>query len=193
MLIKKVILTGLDCSGKTSILNVLENNKIVDGFNLRPTRGLNIRKFGNGYYVWDFGGVMIYRERFLINRDMYFPSTRELVYLIDINNSENFSESLDFLCQILEIFKKFEATKELERDFIVFVFLTKSDLVIKNSINICERINFIKKSLKKLSLPFGFLIKAISIFNFKAEVSFDVFGPKIVPYFGNVLINAFSN
>ncbi|GAG16652.1 unnamed protein product, partial [marine sediment metagenome] len=57
---KKIVIMGLDNSGKSSIVLCLKGVKNLTSFSaIKPTRGFEINKFkilDSDFNIWDFGG-----------------------------------------------------------------------------------------------------------------------------------------
>ena len=68
---KKIVLMGLDNSGKTSIVLCLKGVKNLSSFSaVNPTRGFEINKFrtlGSEFNIWDFGGQEKFRADYFKN------------------------------------------------------------------------------------------------------------------------------
>jgi len=102
----KVVFCGLDNSGKTSILLVLEH-KFSLLTNLSPTKGIERDEFDVlGYPIvkWDVGGQTKYRMDALKRNKL--DSTDLLFYVIDIQDSDRFDESFMYLQEVIEYFRK---------------------------------------------------------------------------------------
>jgi hypothetical protein len=163
----KVILTGLDNAGKTSLLTVLEKiygfeEKIAD---LKPTMGINYKKrkyFGNDIFYWDFGGQAEFREKYLQNKH-YFTSTKVMYHLIDIQDEERFALSINYLGSILDIFKENEQEEEIP---IMIVFSKADDeLVCDSTFGYTSRVEMIQNLMKKAYPKFKFSYFSTSIYN----------------------------
>lgn len=105
----KIIFSGLDNAGKTSILTALERkyNFEKEISELKPTIKVNYQstKFlGNDVKFWDMGGQSQYRELYKAKAEFYFADTDLLVYLIDIQDKPRIPQSLEYLGEILEFF-----------------------------------------------------------------------------------------
>ena len=89
---KKIVLMGLDNSGKTSIVLCLKGVKNLSSFStIKPTRGFEINKFnslGSEFRIWDFGGQEIFREDYLKNFKNHIKGANKLIYVIDIQDRD---------------------------------------------------------------------------------------------------------
>jgi GTPase SAR1 family protein len=104
---KKIIILGLDNAGKTSILSILQN-KFSTIKTLLPTRGVSrqtIDFLGTSIICWDFGGQIAYRGMYLSRPDLFLESDL-LIFVIDIQDSIRYKDSLDYLFQIMDIITK---------------------------------------------------------------------------------------
>ena len=128
----KILFTGLDGAGKTSIILALQRefSKIAL---LSPTRGAQRRIFeylGKDIAEWDLGGQDSYRIAYIKNPGKYFDGTEIAIYVIDILDKERFAEAISYLIDVIEQFSLLEIFPPL------FVFFHKFDpALIKSSLN----------------------------------------------------------
>ena len=127
--ISKILFTGLDDAGKTSIILSLQRefSKIAI---LSPTRGAQKRIFdflGKEISEWDLGGQLSYRIAYLKNPGKYFDGTEIAIYVIDIQNKPRISEAISYFKDVIEQFK------ELEIEPPIYVFLHKFDPALRRS------------------------------------------------------------
>jgi len=127
--ISKILFTGLDDAGKTSIILALQRefSKIAI---LSPTRGAQKRIFdflGKEISEWDLGGQLSYRIAYLKNPGKYFEGTEIAIYVIDIQNKPRIPEAISYFKDVLEQFK------ELEIKPPIYVFLHKYDPALRRS------------------------------------------------------------
>src|SRR4030042_6836265 len=87
---EKIILMGLDNSGKTSILLSLKGDRnLMNYFSLKPTPGMQVSEvtgLGHQYFVWDFGGQESYRQHYFDDLPKYLEHTNRLIFVIDIQD-----------------------------------------------------------------------------------------------------------
>jgi ADP-ribosylation factor protein 1 len=109
----KLLMVGLDCTGKTTILNQLKLNEPVTTI---PTIGFNIETIEHRnvtFTVWDLGGHnkirSLWRE--------YLEDTQGLVFVVDSTDRERIGEARDHLQRMLQ--------EELLRDAVLLVFANK--------------------------------------------------------------------
>ncbi len=103
----KIIFTGLDFGGKTSILRTLQQKKYALE-DLKPTVGidrLSINVLDCCINEWDLGGQEKYRKEYL-EQEKPFYETDLLYYVIDAADIERYSESLAYYKSIIEILFK---------------------------------------------------------------------------------------
>ena len=103
--IKKMLLLGLDNSGKSSILLVLTRKKnLLNFLSLAPTpmtNTLNYEDKDKIFNLWDFGGQETYRKSYLTNLDRYLNKIDKLFYVIDVQDKKRYDIALDYLEKIL--------------------------------------------------------------------------------------------
>jgi len=109
----KIIVSGLDNAGKTSILMALDKRYDFEQelIELQPTIKVNYHKIkflGNTVIFWDMGGQERYRQLYKSKHDIFFGGTNLLLFLIDIQDAERYELSLEYLNEILKFFEEFE-------------------------------------------------------------------------------------
>lgn len=124
---EKVLFTGLDDAGKTSIILSLQRefSKIAV---LSPTRGAQRRVFdflGKEIAEWDLGGQISYRISYLKNPSKFFDGTEIAIYVIDIQNKPRIPEAISYFKDVVEQFN------ELEIEPPIYVFLHKYDPALR--------------------------------------------------------------
>jgi GTPase SAR1 family protein len=123
----KLLFTGLDDAGKTSIILSLQRefSKIAV---LSPTRGAQRRVFdflGKEIAEWDLGGQISYRISYLKNPGKFFDGTEIAIYVIDIQNKPRIPEAISYFKDVVEQFK------QLEIEPPIYVFLHKFDPALR--------------------------------------------------------------
>ena len=139
----KILFTGLDDTGKTSFLLSIDK-KYSKLLSLKPTLGtevISIDALGASFFVWDLGGQISSRERYINKAHIYLYESDLIFYFIDIRNKSRFEDSLEYLQNILIQLNKFE-----QHPPIIFVF-SKGDADILNSDEIKENIKFLRSRL----------------------------------------------
>ncbi len=152
---RKIIISGLDNAGKTSILTAFDKRYGFEKeiMELQPTKKIEYHhtKFLNkSISFWDMGGQATYRKEYQSDPDRYFDNTDLLLYIIDIQDHSRFEASQEYLNALLEYFKK------NEMDVPVIVAFHKFDPDLKDDEGIIENaqklaVDIIKiEQLKKL-------------------------------------------
>lgn len=160
----KVVFAGLDDSGKTSFLLSVDR-KYSKLIGLKPTVGANvssIQALGASFFLWDLGGQIASRQKYLTKSQIYLYETDLLFYFIDIKNKARFEESLEYFQKIKTALKKFKM------DTPIIFILSKGDKDILSSQEIKENIQFIKSKLIEIissEKPEIFVTSIFSIFS----------------------------
>lgn len=103
----KIVFAGLEQGGKTSIIRTLERKKYVVE-ELKPTKGIERCQINVLDYVineWDFGGQAEFRKQYLEKKEMFYD-TDLLFFVIDILDTEKFSDAINYYKNILEILRE---------------------------------------------------------------------------------------
>lgn len=152
---KKIVLMGLDNSGKTSIVLCLKGVKNLSSFSdVKPTRGFEINNFqtlGSEFNIWDFGGQEKFREDYFKNFKNHIKGTSKLIYVIDIQDSERYNISLDYLAKIIMLLKKIR----MNLDFSLFLHKYDPDIEITNKNINAELIQSLTKQINEI-IPLDF-------------------------------------
>lgn len=105
--ITKVLLLGLDNSGKTSILlSLKEDSNLLSFFSLKPTKGLKIENIEGqeiNMSIWDFGGQEQYRDGYLDKFDKYVQGVTKMIFVIDVQDIARYDLALKYLSDIIHI------------------------------------------------------------------------------------------
>ncbi|MFX0082766.1 MAG: ADP-ribosylation factor-like protein [Candidatus Hodarchaeota archaeon] len=168
----KLLFTGLDDAGKTSIILSLQRefSKIAV---LSPTRGAQRRVFdflGKEIAEWDLGGQISYRISYLKNPGKFFDGTEIAIYVIDIQNKPRIPEAISYFKDVIEQFNKLEIEPP------IYVFLHKYDPALRRgALNEMENLTIdLKEQVKGATdykeiyfyetsiYDFGSIIKAMS-------------------------------
>lgn len=120
----KIVYSGLDNAGKTSIIKFLESRKYgLD--ELKPTQGIERVEIqlsmDAAITQWDMGGQEKFRKEY-IQRERDFHDTDLLFFIIDMSD-ERLDEAADFLNSILGIIRK------IEQNPLIVVLIHKKDLI----------------------------------------------------------------
>ena len=112
----KILVVGLDNSGKTTILKALSDE---DTENIAPTQGFHIKalaKDGFKLNVWDIGGQKAIRAYW----SNYYEGTDGLVFVVDSSDEQRLGECLEELTTLLQ--------EDDLKDVPLLVFANKQDL-----------------------------------------------------------------
>merc|ERR1711988_763034 len=113
----RILMLGLDNSGKTSILKRLSDEDIT---HIMPTQGFNIKSLlheGFKLNVWDIGGQKTIRPYW----KNYFENTDALIYVVDSSDRRRLEEAAAELAELLE--------EDKLGGIPVLVFANKQDLI----------------------------------------------------------------
>jgi len=143
----KLLFTGLDNAGKTTIIYGLQREFSKIAF-LKPTRGAQRRIFeflGKEIAEWDLGGQISYRISYLKNPGKYFDDAEIVVYVIDIQNRVRIPEAISYLKDVVKQFEKLEIAPP------IYIFLHKYDPALRrNALNEMKNLEVeIKEKIKK--------------------------------------------
>ncbi|KAL5247478.1 hypothetical protein ACHWQZ_G019380 [Mnemiopsis leidyi] len=120
----RILMVGLDASGKTTILYKFKLGEIVTTI---PTIGFNVEtvEYKNiSFTVWDVGGQDKIRPLWR----HYFQNTQGLIFVIDSNDRERIGEAREELGKMLN--------EDELRDAVLLCFANKQDL--PNAMNAAE-------------------------------------------------------
>ncbi len=173
---QKVVVAGLDNAGKTAVISSFGGKLGIDDLaSLKPTKGVVRRTIktrnqdvesarpGNlELIIWDLGGQKKYREGYLDAPESYFIDIDLFIYVIDVQDSERFDESLDYFDKILDLLII------LEENPYFLIFAHKVDPELKSDPKIQLNIEFLKDNLlevfNKKVYNFDYEIYPTSIF-----------------------------
>ena len=155
---KKILLTGLDNGGKTSILAVVQDKfSIIKS--LLPTRGVKREKldfFGFPIISWDLGGQVQYREKLYFNRpELFFTEADIILYVVDSQDPDRFPEAANYFREVLR------NLLELKENPAILIVLSKSDQDIRkslqwqqNAITVRNKFNNVAKEFDQFNCDF---------------------------------------
>jgi GTPase SAR1 family protein len=163
----KIILSGLDNAGKSSMLLAL---KKMYGFEedvkqLKPTIRIDYyrRNFlSHRLNFFDMGGQSKFREAYL-KRPIYFEAVNVLIYLIDIQDEQRFTESVEYLGNVLKVLEEVGYDKKNP----IYLCYSKADyeLIQSNLVDYISRMKMIKDLVEKTHISFKFQYYSTSIYN----------------------------
>ena len=147
---QKIIVLGLDNAGKTSLLSRFGGHLGINELaSLEPTRGVNRQEIDTEdmrFFIWDFGGQEDHRIQYLQDPEHFFIGIDLIIYVIDIQDTERYSESISYFEKILKIVKK------LNENRYILLFFHKYDPEIINYKETITNIEYLKKSIEPLLL-----------------------------------------
>lgn len=160
----KIILSGLDYAGKTSILTALDRKFDFEKYiaELKPTIKVeyNRRNFlGYSIYIWDMGGQERYRQLYEKNKGAYFSDTNLIIYIIDVQDPDRFELSLEYLEMILSYFQ------EEKMDVPLILTFHKFDPVLRGDEEVNERIIELRETVFKKYPDVKILFQQTSIYD----------------------------
>lgn len=146
---KKILMMGLDNSGKTSIiLSLQKETNLMSYYSLKPTQGINIINIINEdseFNIWDFGGQERYRKDYLKNLDKYTESVNKLIFVIDIQDIDKYELALKYLQDIMNYLHSSNRNPKIS------IFLHKFDPNITKRIkNLSDMVSQLTKEIKQI-------------------------------------------
>jgi small GTP-binding protein len=127
--LKKILLIGLDNSGKTSIvLSLKGDTNLLSFLSLKPTRGLKVEQLDTSQYelnIWDFGGQEQYREDYLNSFYKYTESINKVIFVIDVQNIDRYDLAMEYFKNIIILLARDRVLVDIS------VFLHKYDPNLK--------------------------------------------------------------
>ncbi len=171
----KIIVSGLDNAGKTSILTALDKKYDFekDIVQLKPTIRVEYHKMNflrNNCIYWDMGGQEAYREIYVNFQDVYFDSTDLLIYVIDIQDPERFDDSLGYLNSILTFFS------ESKMEVPIIITFHKFDPELKANEEILANIEELREKILDEYSEFNILFQQSSIYDIISIVQLVSYG-----------------
>lgn len=159
----KTIFIGLDNAGKTAILYTLEG-KFAQIASLKPTIKFTRTDFtilGLPIKIWDMGGQKQYREEYLA-QEKFFVGTDLLFYVIDIQDSTRFTDSVEYFLNVLEVFEKIDP----ERYPHIIILLHKADPYLKEFPHVKKTLRTVKNLFSELAKVVDLTFHETSVFDF---------------------------
>jgi len=141
----KILILGLDNSGKTSILvSMSDMSNILSYCSLRPTKGIDIKNFESDdikLNVWDFGGQKQYRKEYIENFHQYLTKANKIIYVFDVQDIARYNSALNYFKDIIQLIKDIPQNIELN------IFLHKFDPNIRKKEEFKNIDEIVKKKL----------------------------------------------
>jgi len=160
----KVIVSGLENAGKTSILRAMSlkydfREEILE---LKPTIRVEYQRtdfLGRKVIFWDMGGQEKYRETYLSKTDIYFAGTDLFLYIIDIQDQERFEDSLNYFESIMQYFIR------NGMDIPIIITFHKYDPEVRSYEEINEDLTYLREKIKEQYSTFNILFQQTSIYD----------------------------
>jgi len=125
---KKILVLGLDNSGKTTIvLNLIGKKNLLNFLSLTPTIGADIKDYeveGSNYSIWDMGGQHAYRKEYLEKFKNLSDGLKKVIYVIDMQDKERYNLSVEYFRDLVSNIKEYN----LNVDFTIFLHKMDSNL-----------------------------------------------------------------
>jgi len=171
----KIIVSGLDNAGKTSILTALDKKYDFhkDIISLTPTIRV---EYHTTYFLnqkvifWDCGGQTQYRELYEKKQDIYFDGTDLMLFILDIQDKERYETSLEYLDMILQHFNR------NKMDVPLIISFHKFDPEIRTNGVYIEEIESIRENILKKYSNFKVLFQQTSIYDLISIVQLVSYG-----------------
>ncbi len=149
----KIIVTGLDNAGKTSLLIALEKKFAYepDLKKLKPTVRINRDNFtflNQKIVRWDFGGQEKYRDEYLAHKERFFSEIDIFFFVVDVQDRERYMESAEYFEEIL----KFFIDKQIKIPIIVI--FNKCDPELRETPKIEKALISLKEMFLKVSADY---------------------------------------
>ena len=129
---RKIVLMGLDNSGKTSIVLSLKGIKNLPAFSaISPTKNHQISKFNlldTEFRIWDFAGQEQYRKDHLQTFRENLKKTDKFIFVLDIQDVARHDLALDYLSKVSQLLIE----HNIKVDFSIFLHKYDPDLGITN-------------------------------------------------------------
>jgi hypothetical protein len=140
---KKIVFTGLDNSGKTSIVATLEAERLIKA-NIKPTTFVERKEFKFLDYtimIHDLGGQKKYLIKYLKQADKFFDKTDVCIYVVDIQDISRFTETLDFMKDLVAQFTELRITPK------VYVFFHKAENALNGDLQGAKNIEMLQERI----------------------------------------------
>lgn len=162
---KKLLIMGLDKSGKTSIFLCLKGiRNLMSFYSLNPTRGIKREKisvYGSEYQVWDLGGQEQFRRNYISNFSENILGTNKIIFVIDIQDEKRYSLALTYLTEIVDKLQELN----YEIDFSIFFHKFDPDIeIINKGFDSIKANAFIEDIKHKLPESFNYKLAKTSIY-----------------------------
>ncbi len=139
----KILFTGLDGAGKTSIILTL-GRQLSKISKIEPTKGAQRTSFkllGREISEWDLGGQKSYLISYLKSPSKYFDKTEIAIYVIDVLDDSRIIESISYLYDVINKFKELKINPPLN------IFFHKYDPQLMNNLTLKSQIDDVMKEI----------------------------------------------
>ncbi len=145
---KKIGIFGLDNAGKSTIIEVLEDQKDLKSLaTLQPTVRVKVHELLNlapDWVMWDFGGQAAYRKEYLAMPERYFYDLALMIFAIDVQDSARFDVAIQYLSECVKQTKINSPGCEL------LVLLHKADPDVINTPAIQQNLHYLQDHVSKI-------------------------------------------
>ncbi len=147
----KIVLIGLDNSGKTSILKCLKGIKRLSAFNSpMPTKGVDVQEFealNSKYAIWDLGGQKTYLDDYFNDFSKYIKGANKIIYVIDIQDVNRYDLAIKYLKKVINLINK-----QIDIGFSIFLHKFDPDIEFNQDLN-QNIIDMLIKKIKNVTPP----------------------------------------
>ena len=164
---KKIMIMGLDNSGKSSILlSLREDTNLLSYLSLKPTKGVNIETFKipeSNMIIWEFGGQGQYRQEYLKHFNRYFDEVDNIIYILDIQDMNRHELSLEYFKEIIDLLKQ----NNMRVDITLYFHKYDPNLTKQEKFKNVDKINtpnLIKKIKKIIPLDYKYKFYKTNIY-----------------------------
>jgi GTPase SAR1 family protein len=159
----KVVFAGLSSAGKTSMLLAL-GKKFSLLHSVKPTIGaehseeMRLNFMGLDVFNWDLGGQEMFRSKYFKQKYRVFSDTTALFYLIDVQDSKTFEESLEYLKNIVQTFR------DLNESPTIIICFHKFDPDVRKDQDVIDNIRYWQGVIPSIVEGFESLVFQTSIY-----------------------------
>ncbi|MHA1265984.1 MAG: ADP-ribosylation factor-like protein [Candidatus Helarchaeota archaeon] len=172
--IAKIVIMGLENSGKTSILLSLQQKvNLLTYYSLKPTPGVDIVTIDKNdirFVIWECGGQEQYRKEYLQNLEKYVQQSKKFIYVIDVQDIDRYEAALKYFSDIIRLMKK-EDIKNMQ----LSIFLHKFDPGLEKD----PRFSYKKISTRLINKISNIIPPDINYYIFKTTI-YTVFEKKLL-------------
>jgi len=166
----KILFVGLDRAGKSSFLLGVRK-KYSEIIKALPTKGVArteeklFEEQNSIISIWDLGGQLKYREKYLEQSKLYLYNVDLLFYFIDIQDIKRNEETITLFKKVLD------SLRQLNEFPPIVICLNKFDPDLKKSKSIKKNIKFLEQEISESSTNFFLKIFHTSVFDHYSLIS----------------------